>query len=140
MLDPAPFVVAEVGGYFAPEEILPAEIDGDGDGFEALMPLVWMPGGMGRLTLVETVLAAVAEGAILEAPRSADQSAHTSATKPGSCYIIGSFDLVCPSNAAAVICSVARSKSGRGNVKAPRALGAQWYGVPDMVNRVSLMR
>jgi hypothetical protein len=83
VLDPTPFPVAEIGGYFAPEETLPAEIDGDEDEFEALMPLVWMPGGIGRLTLLETVLAAVAEGAIFEAPHSADQSTHTSVTKPG---------------------------------------------------------
>jgi hypothetical protein len=30
---------------------------------------------------------------------------------------------------------------GGGNVEgAPRALGAHWYGVPDLDNRVSLMR
>lgn len=94
MVDPTAFPVAEVGGYFAPEEIRPADIDGDGEEFEALMPLVWMPGGIGRLTLLETVLAAVAEGAIFEAPHSAGESTHTSAQSLLSCYIIGGFGLV----------------------------------------------
>lgn len=57
--------VPDVGGCFTPEEVLFADIEGDGEEVEALMPLVWIPGGMGRLTLPGTVLAAVAEGAIM---------------------------------------------------------------------------
>ena len=56
--------VAEPGGYFALDAPLFADIEGEGDEFEALMPFVWIPGGTGRLTLPGTVLAAVAEGTI----------------------------------------------------------------------------
>jgi hypothetical protein len=73
--------VAEVGGYFVPEGSLLADIDGDGEEFDALMPFVWIPGGIGRLTLPGTVLAAVAEGAIFGAMLSAGQRSHASAIK-----------------------------------------------------------
>lgn len=37
--------LALFGGFFA-------DIDGDGDEFDDVTPLVWMPGGTGRLALV----------------------------------------------------------------------------------------
>lgn len=43
----APFVVAELGGFFV-------DIEGDGDDRIELAPLVWMPGGTGRLILDAT--------------------------------------------------------------------------------------
>lgn len=91
--------VAEFGGCFAPEESLLADIDGDGEEDEALMPFVWIPGGIGRLTLPGTVLAAVAEGAIFRALLSAGQRSHTRARKANGSNVIADFDLVCPFNA-----------------------------------------
>jgi hypothetical protein len=73
--------VAEVGGYLAPALPLLADIEGEGEEFEALMPFVWIPGGIGRLTLPGTVLAAVAEGAIFKALLSANRRTHASASK-----------------------------------------------------------
>lgn len=92
--------MAEVGGYFAPVLPLLADIEGEGEEFEALMPFVWIPGGIGRLTLPGTVLAAVAEGAIFVALLSADRRTHASASK-ARCFpnVIGGFGLACPFNA-----------------------------------------
>jgi hypothetical protein len=44
--------VAEFGGLplFGS---LPVDIDGDGEEVEECMPLVWIPGGMGRFALVD---------------------------------------------------------------------------------------
>lgn len=61
---PAPLLVAEVGGYFAVLGSLPADIDGEGDDAEDLMPFVWMPGGTGRLILEGTDWVIAPAGAI----------------------------------------------------------------------------
>jgi hypothetical protein len=53
VLLPTPLLVAEFGGYFAPDGSLLADIDGDGDEVEECTPFVIMPGG--RLTLDVTV-------------------------------------------------------------------------------------
>ena len=73
LLLPTPLLVAELGAYFAAEGSLPADIDGDGDEVEELMPfvLVCIPCGTGRLILVDIDWDVVAEGAILNVPRSA---------------------------------------------------------------------
>jgi hypothetical protein len=95
LLVTTPLLAVEVGGYFAPDETLVADIDGDGDEVDVLMPFVWIPGGMGRLTLLCTVCAAVAEGAIFGATHSAGQSTYASATKPTVflCYRLLRFGL-----------------------------------------------
>lgn len=56
----APFIVAEFGGFLV-------DIDGEGDDLMELAPLVWMPGGTGRLILDATAggWIAVTTGAIL---------------------------------------------------------------------------
>jgi hypothetical protein len=64
-------MVAELGGFFAEFGNLPADIEGEGDDVEDLMPLVWMPGGIGLLILVETCCTAVVAGAILNGPQPA---------------------------------------------------------------------
>lgn len=47
--------LAECGGCFALEGGFFADIDGEGEDFEEDMtPLVWIPGGMGRLAFVAT--------------------------------------------------------------------------------------
>jgi hypothetical protein len=61
---PTPLLVAEFGGLplFGS---LPVDIDGDGEEVEECMPLVWIPGGMGRFALVdESDEVDVAEGAM----------------------------------------------------------------------------
>jgi hypothetical protein len=55
LLLPTPLLVAEFGGYFDPEGSLLADRDGEGVEVEEFMPFVWIPGGMGRLTLLESV-------------------------------------------------------------------------------------
>ena len=67
LLFPTPLLVAECEGclLLEAEGNRPADIDGDGEEVEELMPFVWMPGGTGRFALVETdVTAEEAEGAI----------------------------------------------------------------------------
>jgi hypothetical protein len=93
------FPAVEFGGYFVLDECLFADMDGDGEEVEALMPFVWIPGGIGRLTLPGTVLAAVAEGAIFEALLSASQCSHARAMKPNGSNVMADFDLLCPFNA-----------------------------------------
>jgi hypothetical protein len=47
--------LAECGGCFALGGGFFADIDGDGDDFEEIMaPFVWIPGGIGRFTLLAT--------------------------------------------------------------------------------------
>jgi hypothetical protein len=75
--------VAEVGGCFAPDVPLLADKDGEGEEVAALMPFVCMPGGIGRLTLPWTVLAAVADGAIFGALIGADRRSHVTTSSPG---------------------------------------------------------
>jgi hypothetical protein len=41
-------LVAEFGAILEPEGSLLADIDGDGEDVEELIPFVWMPGGTGR--------------------------------------------------------------------------------------------
>ena len=72
---------AEVGGCFAPDVPLLADIDGEGEELAALMPFVCIPGGIGRLTLPGTVLAAVAEGAIFGALTGTDRRSHVNTSK-----------------------------------------------------------
>ncbi len=50
---PAPLLVAEFGGYLAADGSLLADIDGEGEEVEECMPFVCIPGGTGRLTLVD---------------------------------------------------------------------------------------
>ena len=48
--------LAEWGGCFALPGGFLADIEGDGEDFEVcIVPLVWIPGGMGRLTLLATL-------------------------------------------------------------------------------------
>jgi len=49
-----PFVVGGLEGWRGAAEGVArfADMDGDGDEREVMTPLVWMPGGMGRLSLV----------------------------------------------------------------------------------------
>jgi hypothetical protein len=54
-----------------------AGMEGDGDERDRMVPLVWMPGGIGRLILVETVVVvgvATAVGAIVYGPAAAGGS------------------------------------------------------------------
>jgi hypothetical protein len=54
-----------------------AGMEGDGDERDRVVPLVWMPGGIGRLILVETVVVvgvATAVGAIVYGPAAAGGS------------------------------------------------------------------
>lgn len=47
--------LAECGGCFALGGGFLADINGDGDDFDGVVaPFVWMPGGMGRFTLLAT--------------------------------------------------------------------------------------
>ncbi len=69
---PRPLVVAEFGGIFEPEGSRPADIDGEGEEVEELIPFVCIPGGIGRLILPACDWAAMAEGAISDLLRSAD--------------------------------------------------------------------
>lgn len=64
LLFPTALLEAEFGGSLEPEGSLLADIDGDGDEVEEWMPLVWMPGGIGRLILDDTDCVATAGGAI----------------------------------------------------------------------------
>jgi len=67
-LDPAPLFPippdVRFGEYFAAPGNLLADIDGEGEEVEELIPFVWMPGGTGRLTFEDSDCVAVAEGAI----------------------------------------------------------------------------
>lgn len=55
---------AGFGEYFAAPGSLLADIEGEGDDVEELIPFVCMPGGIGRLTFEDSDCVAVAEGAI----------------------------------------------------------------------------
>lgn len=67
-------LTAEFGAFFAPPDGRPlAGIDGDGEEVEELMPLVWMPGGMGRFAFAVSDCTVVAEGAIFANPRGVNQ-------------------------------------------------------------------
>ena len=63
VLLPTPLLVAEFG-FLPPDGSLPADIEGEGEDVEELMPFVWMPGGIGRLILEECDWVEVAEGAM----------------------------------------------------------------------------
>jgi hypothetical protein len=71
-----PPAVGGLEGWPAAEGARLTGMEGDGDERERVTPLVWMPGGIGRLILVETVAAGevTAEGAIVDAPAAADGS------------------------------------------------------------------
>jgi hypothetical protein len=63
---PPPLLVAEFGGIFDAEfGSLPADIEGEGDEVEELMPFVWIPGGIG-LFVFASAWTVVADGAILQ--------------------------------------------------------------------------
>jgi hypothetical protein len=64
LLGPTPLLVAEFGGYLAAEGSLLADIEGDGEELDELIPLVFIPGGTGRFILEERDCVTVAEGAI----------------------------------------------------------------------------
>jgi hypothetical protein len=57
-------LVAGFGGYLAAEGSLLADIEGDGEELDELIPLVLIPGGAGRLILEERDCVTLAEGAI----------------------------------------------------------------------------
>jgi hypothetical protein len=63
---PTPLLVAEFGGIFDAEfGSLPADIEGEGDEVEELMPFVWIPGGIG-LFVFASAWTAVADGAMIQ--------------------------------------------------------------------------
>ena len=64
LLGPTPLLVAEFGGYLAAEGSLLADIEGDGEELDELIPLVFIPGGTGRFILEERDCVTVADGAI----------------------------------------------------------------------------
>lgn len=64
LLFPMPPLDVRFGEYFAAPGSLLADIEGEGDEVEELIPFVWMPGGTGRLTFEDSDCVAVAEGAI----------------------------------------------------------------------------
>jgi hypothetical protein len=64
-LFPTPLLVAEFGPILEPEGSLLADIDGDGEEAEELIPFVWIPGGTGRFIFEDTGWVVVADGAIL---------------------------------------------------------------------------
>ena len=67
MLFPTPLLIAEFG-FLPPEGSLPADMEGEGEEVDELMPFVWIPGGMGRLDLDVCDWVVVAEGAIFLTP------------------------------------------------------------------------
>jgi hypothetical protein len=64
-LFPTPLLVAEFGPILEPEGSLLADIDGDGEEADELIPFVWIPGGTGRFIFEDTGWVVVADGAIL---------------------------------------------------------------------------
>lgn len=48
-LFPPPLLVAEFDGYLGPDGSLPADIDGDGEDVDEMIPFVWID--IGRLAL-----------------------------------------------------------------------------------------
>lgn len=108
LLFPVPLLVAEAGAGFAPElGSLPADIEGDGDDVEDLVPFVWIAGGMGRLTLDESACTVAADGAILQVSRAAFANVPDGyaiilfrrAAEIAGPYLTGNVYLAHPSNA-----------------------------------------
>lgn len=61
---PAPLIVAEFGTILEPEGSLPADMEGDGDEVEELIPFVLIPGGTGRFAFEGSDWVPAADGAI----------------------------------------------------------------------------
>jgi hypothetical protein len=81
-LFPTPLLVAEFGPILEPEGSLLADIDGDGEEAEELIPFVWIPGGTGRFIFEDTGWVVVADGAIfISARRKPNPETSPSATR-----------------------------------------------------------
>jgi hypothetical protein len=98
-LFPTPLPVAEFGATLEPDGSLLADIEGDGEEVEELIPFVWMPGGTGRFILEDIDCIVVADGAICISTRVRwITDASGSATRSQLSHVIGAWFLFCPSN------------------------------------------